>query len=212
MVLVRPPDTLIDRTGVFHEWEEVGWFYIDRLIKRCNLGPKSNLLDIGCGPGRMELMCREKWGQERTGQYYGMEVDKDQTDWMITGIPGANIVHANVLNKRYNANGTIDPVTYKFPFPSSSADVAVLLSVFTHMMEPETRNYAQEIHRMLKPGGRALITCFIRDDSGNEGMKLWSKETFEDMMKPMKVVEFLPGDWAGGLQKHYVQDCYILEK
>lgn len=207
-----PPHELIARTGVASEWHDNGEKFHQLLIDKCGLNESSNLMDLGSGPGRMWLYCMAHWGDKLSGKYYAQEIDKEHTDWMSANLPKAEILYTNILNKRYNPNGTIDPKSYTFPWPDNEMDVAVLLSVMTHMYEPECRRYSSEIHRMLKPGGRALITCFISEDGGDEGMKTWKKETLEDIFKPLKVVEFVPGDWKGGLSKKYHQDFYILTK
>ncbi len=45
-----------------------------------------------------------------------------------------------------------------------------LTSVFTHMLPPEVRHYLSEIHRVLRPQGRCLMTFFLlNEDSGRAG-------------------------------------------
>jgi hypothetical protein len=36
-------------------------------------------------------------------------------------------------------------------------------SVFTHLLEEDTVNYLRQVHRVLKPGGMALLNFFIAD-------------------------------------------------
>ena len=40
-------------------------------------------------------------------------------------------------------------------------DVAFLTSVFTHMLPEDVEHYLDELARVLKPGGRTLITWFL---------------------------------------------------
>jgi len=40
-------------------------------------------------------------------------------------------------------------------------DFIFLTSIFTHMPSPEMENYMAEISRVLKPGGRCLISFFL---------------------------------------------------
>jgi SAM-dependent methyltransferase len=66
-------------------------------------------------------------------------------------------------NERYNPNGTIDPANFRFPFAENLFDFAFAYSIFTHLLPPVTVNYLHEIHRVLKPGKKALLTCTLLD-------------------------------------------------
>ena len=65
---------------------------------------------------------------------------------------------------------TIQPVKYKaseyrFPFADESFDFAVLCSVFTHMLPEDVQRYVCEVARVLKTGGRCLISFFLVNES-----------------------------------------------
>jgi ubiquinone/menaquinone biosynthesis C-methylase UbiE len=64
----------------------------------------------------------------------------------------------------YNPGGRIRPDDYRFPFPDSSFDLVLLKSVFTHMMPVAVETYLREISRVLKTGGRSVITYFLLND------------------------------------------------
>ena len=51
--------------------------------------------------------------------------------------------------------------SYKFPYENDSFDFIFLTSVFTHMFPADMENYAREIARVLKKGGRCFITMFL---------------------------------------------------
>ena len=60
------------------------------------------------------------------------------------------------------------PEQFRFPVVSSSQDLVVATSVFTHLLEPAARHYLHEIARCLDEGGRAYITTFIADKDVDE--------------------------------------------
>ena len=51
-----------------------------------------------------------------------------------------------------------------FPCADNSFDLVFLTSVFTHMFAGDVENYLSEISRVLKPGGKCLITWFLLDE------------------------------------------------
>ena len=68
---------------------------------------------------------------------------------------------ADVYNKEYNPKGKIKASEFKFPYESESFDFVFLHSVFTHILQQDMENYFSEISRVLKRGGRCLITWFL---------------------------------------------------
>lgn len=64
----------------------------------------------------------------------------------------------------YNANGLVPAAEYLFPYADDTFDLAVLTSVFTHMRAAEVRHYLDEVARVLRSGGRCLITFFLLSD------------------------------------------------
>ena len=79
--------------------------------------------------------------------------------------PHATFTHANVYNKYYNQNGTTPAASYRFPYASDSFDFVYLASVFTHMLPADVENYLSEIARVLRSGGRCLITFFLLNEN-----------------------------------------------
>ena len=67
-------------------------------------------------------------------------------------------------NRFYNPFGKIAPERFVFPYETDSFDLAVAISVFTHLLEDDTRRYFAEGIRCLAPGGRAYFTTFLTPD------------------------------------------------
>ena len=68
---------------------------------------------------------------------------------------------ADVYNKEYNPKGSKQPADYRFPYEDETFDVAVLISVFTHMLPSDVDRYVGEIARVLKKNGRICASYSI---------------------------------------------------
>ena len=104
------------------------------------------------------------------GTYNGFDIVKSGIDWCHThykDVPNFTFQHANIKNDRYNKDGNVAAKDYVFPFEDNSFDFVFLTSVFTHMFKEDVQNYLSEIQRVLKPGGRSLITWFIMREEGS---------------------------------------------
>ena len=127
------------------------------------LRPGDAVLDIGCGIGRMSrpLTAYLAGG----GSYEGFDIDKDGVEWCKANVtprfPHFRFQVADIYNKYYNPKGRHKGEEYRFPFEDNTFDFAFLTSVFTHMLPGEVGNYLGEIARVLKPGGRCLMSYFI---------------------------------------------------
>ncbi len=116
-------------------------FYIARsslylAIKDCSMALSGNLLDVGCGT----MPYRQLFGVER---YTGLDIDCE---------------YCRKLNfADYFYNG-ID-----FPFSSEEFDSILCNQVLEHVFNPTV--FLQEVHRVLKPGGKLLLTMpFVWDE------------------------------------------------
>lgn len=131
--------------------------------KRHGLTPDMDVLDVGCGQGRMARPLTDFL----TGRYEGFDIDKSGIEWCqahYKDAPNFTFHHANVFNARYNKLGEVAAKDFRFPFKDNSFDRVFLTSVFTHMFKDDVANYLSEIARVLKPGGKCLVTWFLLDD------------------------------------------------
>lgn len=191
-------------------------------------------LDIGCGIGR--LACGLHRTQE-VGSYAGFDVVRYGILWCRKTIddPRFHFEHANIHNSFYNPFGRIRPEEFTFPYPDGSFDLAVAISVFTHLPEAQCRRYFAEGIRCLAPGGRAYFTTFLPERAGPDAdYRLshavgaarverleepdlavgYSRSFWEGLAKEhgAEVEKVLPGSWTGTQKLPDYQDVVIIRK
>jgi SAM-dependent methyltransferase len=105
--------------------------------------PSSHILDVGCGIGRLAVAM--PGFLDADGGYEGFDIVPGGIEWCQQHIvsPHSNVrfTLADVYNKEYNPKGRVQPADYRFPYPDGTFDVAVLISVFTHMLPPAVDRY-----------------------------------------------------------------------
>jgi ubiquinone/menaquinone biosynthesis C-methylase UbiE len=125
--------------------------------------PDDKVLDVGCGIGRMSVPLTDYLSEN--GAYYGFDIVKKGVDWCKSNIStrykNFHFEHSNIYNKMYNPSGSEKSAEYRFKYEDDSFDFIFLTSVFTHMYLEDINKYLNEISRVLKPGGRCLITFFL---------------------------------------------------
>lgn len=108
-----------------------------RLIARyCDLS-KVRFLDCGCGAGEYVFALRDEYGTDA----WGIEYSKAK-------------VAAAQANKRHGAHIRQGDL-HDLDEPNSSVDVALLNEVLEHV--PDDYRALQQVHRVLKPGGRVIV-------------------------------------------------------
>ncbi|MCM3881610.1 MAG: class I SAM-dependent methyltransferase [Vicinamibacterales bacterium] len=164
--LIPPKEMLYDGSSSPAEFVLYGDHFCQHfLIARAHMTPSAAVLDVGCGNGSVSRALTQVLTP--AGQYEGVDVNGASISWLqerYRGFPNFHFSHADVYNKMYNPGGRLTAGDYRFPFADSAFDLVLLKSVFTHMMPVDVRKYIHEIDRVLKPGGRAVITYFLLND------------------------------------------------
>lgn len=202
----------------------------------------SRLLDIGSGYGRLAV------GLMNTGyagRYLGFDILRRHVRWCqrnLTTDPRYRFAHLDVVNARYNPEGSIVAAQARFPAPDRSRDYCALFSVFTHFYADDIRRYLAEIHRVLVPGGLAAATWFLFDDARVPAItgersafrlvhqldEVTRYETTEDPLKAigydegfarrlvaeagLEVVSVTRGSWAGDQPVGQYQDLVVVRR
>ena len=144
------------------DFSECGEEFFRYFTDLAGLKPDERVLDVGCGTGRM---ARPLTRYLTSGTYDGIDIVAPSIEWCQRAyqsrFPNFHFHFADICNQTYNRGGNLRAAEYKFPFADSSFDFVYLTSVFTHMLPVDMENYLAEITRLLKPGGRCLITYFL---------------------------------------------------
>jgi SAM-dependent methyltransferase len=139
--------------------------FLRHLIELAGLQPHERVLDVGCGIGRLARPLAD-FLDER-GSYAGFDVNPVAVGWCQAryDVKRFSFALADLYNARFHPTGRGKAAQYAFPYEADSFDVAILASVLTHLLEAEAEHYLSETLRVLRPGGRALATFFLLDDT-----------------------------------------------
>jgi SAM-dependent methyltransferase len=107
-----------------------------------NLNSFKNILDWGCGCGRVTRY----FSLDKGATMFGADIDHDSINWCRDNL----------------TFGTFDPLN---PFPpshyqSNSFDLIYGISVFTHLRQNVQDAWLEELRRIATPGGLLLMTIF----------------------------------------------------
>jgi ubiquinone/menaquinone biosynthesis C-methylase UbiE len=166
------PPVRMNFVGTHHDFMEVGQEFLGHFQKIGRLQPNESVLDIGCGIGRMAIPLTSYL---KTGLYRGFDIIPFGIKWCrerITPLhPNFQFTLADIYNSAYNPGGKIAPENYRFPYPDNQFDFAFATSVFTHLVQASMEHYLVELQRVLKPGGRALLTFFVLNDQARAAVR-----------------------------------------
>jgi len=128
------------------------------------LNRQSKVLEIGCGCGRTAFALS---GILEDGNFTGVDIEKKSLQSCQNNSSLSkkkfHFDRLDVYNYEYNPFGANHAYSYKFPYETNEFDVIFLVSVFTHMLTDDVKNYISEISRMIKPGGVCMLTTFLMD-------------------------------------------------
>jgi len=147
---------------------------------------KGEVLEVGCGEGRgIDLVL------PRAKSYSAIDKIADVIDQLKTKYPTGTFY-----------SGNIPPLS---PFADNSFDVVITFQVIEHIQDD--RSFLKEIHRVMKPGGLAIITTpnrpmslsrnpwHIREYTGKElgdlCKKVFGKVEVKGIAGNEKVMEFI---------------------
>jgi ubiquinone/menaquinone biosynthesis C-methylase UbiE len=123
-------------------------------------------IDVGCGCGRVARYLMNMPLQS----YTGFDRHSGMIRWCqqeITPLATHFAFHCFEIKSVYSQNdgeyGKIEADDFCFPFADHSFDAALLASVFTHMPLKESVHYLYELYRVVKPGGKILLSVFFSD-------------------------------------------------
>jgi ubiquinone/menaquinone biosynthesis C-methylase UbiE len=205
-----PPQNLMDGVGR-GDFQKVGEELFKFLLECGQLKPESRILDVGCGCGRVAVQFMDYLSPE--GGFWGVDIVRENISWCQDNI---STLHRNfhfhlsdVYNKLYNPTGKFKAAEYRFPYQDNLFDLVVLTSVFTHMLTEDMKNYFGEISRVMKPGGRCVITFFIlNDESSNLIRQGLSSFSFPFPEQDCRISNQEYPEAAVGYDESYIRQCF----
>lgn len=118
----------LQKAAARDSWKQIRSFIVSN--------PQSVLLDCGCSDGQGTLRFAQ-W--LKPSEIYGIDLDSGNA---------ATASRAGVKTR-------LADLTKRFPFPNNFADVVFVNQVIEHLTDLD--NFVQEVHRVLKPGGYAVV-------------------------------------------------------
>jgi len=133
-----------------------------RIKSEFGLKNNDNILDIGCGYGRLPIGLLQVFDSIN---YLGIDVYKPSIRWCTKYISkqssNMEFIHLDMKNERYNNVGEKISNKFKFPIQDSSQNLIYLYSVFSHMELDDMRLYLKEFKRIIKNDGKIFFTAFV---------------------------------------------------
>jgi SAM-dependent methyltransferase len=164
-----PSEQLVGEIG--GSYLRIGFEFLGHLIELAKLRRDDNVLDIGCGCGRIAYPLAHFL--DDSGRYFGFDIMAHQIEWTQRSFCLDNFTfsHANIYNREYNPAGHIKAVDFVFPVESESISLAIATSLYTHLLRDDFRHYLYETARILQPGGRAFLTLYVMNDDSKQAVK-----------------------------------------
>jgi ubiquinone/menaquinone biosynthesis C-methylase UbiE len=135
------------------------------------LVPGDHVLDVGCGPGRLTRVLAERVGPE--GSVDGIDASRQ-------------------MIKRATAKARMQDLRASFqvayaqhlPFADNTFDAVACTLALHHVADDDQLAAVEEMHRVLKPGGRLLIAEFQAGPKHpHPGPRWLRRSTHEDMIE-----------------------------
>jgi len=173
------------RTGgkfSYAEWAHVVGVFQTLLCLHLEKQVDNLILDVGCGTGLMGIAAEPFLGE--AGKYVGLDVIRHYRQFWTQHYrsPRFEFIHFDAHNAAYA--GDQERQRPAWPLPSDQFDMVTALSVWTHLNEADATFYFNEVARVLKPGGKALITFFLLDVTYQRGVSQRSAQSSRYHMSP----------------------------
>jgi len=231
-----------DREAVAADFLPKAFRSLSLLVGRGGLRRDGSVLDVGCGVGRVTYPLGLYLSE--SGRYEGIDAVPRWVDWnretISARLPNFQFRLVPVQNGLYSRHSHTDAGRLRFPFDGDTFDAALVESVLQHNRAPVVRHYLAEIARVLRGGGRCVVTCFLlrrgveAADQQADGLDFfhrlddaWSASArvpetgiafeaarFEEWVSDagLELAEFHRGDWHRDGPGIAYQDVIILEK
>ncbi|MFT6957449.1 MAG: ubiquinone/menaquinone biosynthesis C-methylase UbiE [Halieaceae bacterium] len=159
--------------NTLREFKELGIQSLKVLLNYTHIQPDSQVLDIGCGFGRLAIPLTCYLNAQ--GSYRGIDVMPDAIDDCRRRFGGSHsnfeFQHIDVHNGLYNPGANMHASDSRFGFADNQFDVVFMFSVFSHMKPEDVSAYLGQIQRVLKRGGMLMATFFILNEHARDAIE-----------------------------------------
>ncbi len=233
---LSPPRRLAVFVGA-GDFRQMGEDFSRYFIERGGLRPEDDVLDIGCGIGRMAVPLVDYL----TGRYEGFDIVPSGVAWCQEHIsaryPNFHFELADIENGLYRRKGRYKASDYRFPYDDGCFDFAFATSLFTHLVPRDAANYINEAGRTLRAGKTFFATFFLIDDEpageeaaldfrvSDDGFRTtstdipevaiaYTREDLERMLTSagLALDTVFPGLWSGRKDGLSYQDIVVAKK
>jgi ubiquinone/menaquinone biosynthesis C-methylase UbiE len=129
----------------------------ERMLRPAELQAGERVLDVSCGTGSLALLAKEQVGAE--GQVHGVDASEEM------------IAYARRKASRAGLDVAFDAApAQQIPFGDASFDVVLNTLALHHLPRPSRYEAFEEMRRVLKPSGRALIVDFAEGKKRASGL------------------------------------------
>ncbi len=207
--LVPPMSAIF--TGSVDGFKSSGQAHFSHFVKHGALSPASQVLDVGCGFGRLAVPLTTYLNED--GGYEGMDIVPEAIEWATQNIssryPNFHFMLSDIYNAEYNPQGRLEASEYRFLYDDDTFDLVIANSVFTHLLPAETEQYISEIARVLKKGGRCWATFSLIDEESKAAMEQGQSDThFKHHVPPYWTVSQDVPELAVAYDAPYVRNLY----
>jgi SAM-dependent methyltransferase len=145
--------------------------------KYAKLNAGDSILDVGCGCGRIATALTQYVGRE--SHYIGIDIVPGlisfAKDFITPRYPYFNFLLLNESNSSYEwwrqKEGEIGVAKLTDGVSAQSIDLAISVSLFTHLDYAPALEMLTSIHHVLKNDGRVFMTLFVLDAAAPEGIE-----------------------------------------
>jgi hypothetical protein len=158
-----PPKDLLFMDKTAAAGLEHGKKLITLIQQRAGIG-SGQFLDIGCGWGRAAYgLLNAGFG----GRYVGFEVLPTQIDWLranfSSAFPSYRFEKTHIKNA-FEKGDAGDVSADLSKLCKGPLDIAIALSIFTHLYESTVIGYIEKVFSLLSPGRPFVFTAFLLND------------------------------------------------
>jgi SAM-dependent methyltransferase len=167
-----PPNHLRIRVGVenrllanhIHHLQ-MGYRFWLSFFSRHYCKPDSDIVELGCGCGRIAYPLREDWFE---GTYVGVDVDQEMIEYCRRSFnkDRFKFILSTHASKTYSSGRPRPQMRPDHGLSISdheSKDFIFSVSLYSHLLEPEVVEYLTESFDILRPGGAMFLSFFCID-------------------------------------------------